>query len=178
MAVRNLVIAPDPLLNIASESVAEVDDDTRALMDDMLETMYEHKGIGLAAVQVGVHKRVIVVDVGAGSRYEDSKDYESDPLFLVNPEIVASSQEGRDYEEGCLSFPGQFSTVRRPDTVQVKYLDYNGKQQELAAEGLLSTCIQHEIDHINGIVFVDHISKLKRDMILRRLQKVKRLAGA
>lgn len=168
MAVLPLVIAPDERLNIKSTSVEKVDDAIRKLLDDMLETMYANDGIGLAAVQVGVHKRCIVIDV---TRREGRRE----PIKLVNPEIVDNSEEQHLFLEGCLSFPDQFSEVERPDKVKVKYLDENGKEQLLEADGLLATCLQHEIDHTNGVVFVDHISSLKRDMILRKLKKAKRM---
>lgn len=161
-----LVIAPDPRLEICSELVTEVTDEIRLLMDNMLETMYHEEGIGLSAVQVGVHKRVVVMDL--------QKEDQSEPIFMVNPEIVKSAEERSSYNEGCLSFPGQRAEVIRPKTVTVRYLDYNGKSQELFCEGLLATCIQHEIDHLNGIVFIDHLSKLKHDMILRKMHKAKK----
>lgn len=175
MAILPLVIAPDPFLNQPSEKVEVVDDEIRALLDDMLETMYASQGIGLAAVQVGVHKRLVVVDVEYPSpRYEGEEAGPGKPMKLINPEIVESSDALHDYDEGCLSFPGQYSSVTRPEVVTVKYLDENGKEQVLEADGLLATCIQHEIDHTNGIVFVDHISKLKRNMILKKLTKAKK----
>ena len=175
MAVLPLVIAPDPRLKIKSEPVKQVTDETRKLMDDMLETMYESNGIGLAAVQVGVHQRILVMDVAHGSpRYEGSEGGANEPLFLINPEIIEESEEENTYEEGCLSFPGQYAEVTRPKKVKIKYLDYHGKEQVLEADKLLATCVQHEMDHLDGIVFVDHVSKLKRDMIIRKLKKAKR----
>lgn len=169
MTVLPLVIAPDLRLKQPSKPVAEVDESVRKLMDDMLETMYASNGIGLAAVQVGVHKRVIVMDI-------EQREGERSPLYLANPEIVDSSEEYAVYNEGCLSFPGQYSDVERPATLTLRYLDYNNKPQEIEADGLLATCIQHEIDHIDGIVFVDHVSPMKRDMIMRRLKKAKQKA--
>lgn len=169
MAVLPLVIAPDPRLKICSEQVAEVNDDIRKFIDDMLDTMYASAGVGLAAVQVGVHKRILVMDV---EQKEEGK--RGKPLILINPEIVTSSPEINTYEEGCLSFPGQYAEVKRPLKVKVRFLDYHGKQQEIEAEGLLATCVQHEIDHLNGITFVDHISPMKRDMIIRKVKKAKR----
>lgn len=175
MTVLPLVVAPDPRLEIKSKPVEKVDDELRRFMDDMLETMYASNGIGLAAVQVGVHKRILVMDVARGSdRYEGSETGKSEPLFLVNPEIIYESEEHNVYEEGCLSFPGQYAEVERPKKVKVKYLDYHGKEQVMDADELLATCVQHEIDHLNGVVFVDHISKLKRDMIIRKLIKQKK----
>jgi peptide deformylase len=168
MAVLPLVIAPDGRLNIPSTPVEKVDDATRKLLSDMLETMYANEGIGLAAVQVGVHKQCIVVDVAV-------RDGRNEPLKLVNPQIIESSDDSSVFQEGCLSFPDQYSDVERPATVTVKYLDENGVEKTLHAEGILATCLQHEIDHTKGIVFVDHISTLKRDMILRRLKKAKRM---
>ena len=168
MAVLPLVIAPDERLNTPSEPVSEVTDEIRALASDMLETMYANKGIGLAAVQVGVHKRVIVVDVA-------QVDDRNEPITLINPEVIEHSEERQGYQEGCLSFPDQYSEVERPAVITVKYLDENGETKQLEADGLLAVCIQHEIDHTDGVVFVDHVSKLKRDMIIRRLKKAKRL---
>ena len=168
MTIRPLVIAPDPRLLIPSAKVEVVDDAVRALLNDMLETMYANDGIGLAAVQIGVHKRCIVVDVA-------QRDGEKHPMKLVNAEIISNSENESVFNEGCLSFPDQYSEVVRPETVTIRYLDENGVQKTIAADGILATCIQHEIDHTNGIVFVDHISKMKRDIILRKLNKAKRL---
>ena len=168
MAVLPLVIAPDERLNQASKPVEEVTDDVRKLLDDMLDTMYAHKGIGLAAVQVGVHLRAIVVDVA-------QLDEQNKPMKFINPEIVESSEELQGYQEGCLSFPDQYSEVVRPAVITVKYLDEHGEAKEMQADGVLAVCLQHEIDHTDGVVFVDHVSKLKRDMIIRRLKKAKRL---
>ena len=168
MAILPLVIAPDERLNQPSASVEKVDDTIRRLLNDMLETMYANDGIGLAAVQVGVHKRVIVVDVAR-------REGRNEPIKLINPEIVQSVEALSSFNEGCLSFPDQFSEVERPETVTIRYLDENGVEKTLVASGLMAVCIQHEIDHTNGIVFVDHISRLKRDMILKRLTKAKKL---
>ncbi len=173
MAILPLVIAPDPFLDTPSESVKEVNDEIRTLLDDMLETMYDARGIGLAAVQVGQHKRVIVVDVEWNEQEPDSRH----PIKLVNAEIVKTSEQDSSYNEGCLSFPEQYSEVIRPEKVTVKYLDENGKEQTLQADGLLATCIQHEIDHTDGITFVQHISRLKRDRINKKLLKMRK-AGA
>ncbi len=168
MAILPLVIEPDERLHIPSKNVEVVDDAIRQLLADMLETMYANDGIGLAAVQVGVHKRCVVVDIAR-------RDGGYAPMKFVNPEIVETAPKPSVYMEGCLSFPDQFSEVERPETVTVRYLDENGTPQELRAEGLMATCLQHEIDHTNGIVFTDHISTLKRDMILRKLKKAKKL---
>ena len=167
MALLPILTAPDPRLKKKSVAVASVDDDTRQLMDDMLETMYDAPGIGLAAPQVGVLKRVIVLDI-------DREDTKTGPLFMANPEIVEASDEDATYEEGCLSVPEHYSDVVRPARVTVRYLDRDGQKQELACEGLLATCVQHEIDHLDGILFIDHISALKRNMILRKLLKARK----
>lgn len=172
MAVLPLVIAPDPRLKICSQPVERITDEIQTLIDDMLDTMYAATGIGLAAVQVGVHKRILVMDIN--QREEGSIDRTKPPLVLINPEIVGSSPEINTYEEGCLSFPGHYAEVKRPKTVKVRYLDRQGKEQLMEAEGLLATCVQHEMDHLNGVVFVDHISSMKRDIIVRKLKKAKR----
>ena len=167
MSKRNIVIEPDPILRKKSEPLEEVNNDLRKLMDEMLETMYEAPGIGLAAVQVGILKRLIVIDV--------SKDKEKkDPLFLINPEITFKSNKTSTYEEGCLSLPGHFAEVERPAECHLNFVDYNGNKKDIKANGLLATCIQHEIDHLDGILFIDHISKLKRDMIIKKLKKSKK----
>ena len=167
MAILSIITAPDPRLKVVSEPVEQVDDDLRRLMDDMLETMYDAPGIGLAAIQVGVAKRVIVMDL--------SKDDEPKaPRFFVNPVISNTSDELSTYEEGCLSVPDMYEEVERPSTAHVTYLDYDGKEQSEDIDGMLATCLQHEMDHLNGILFIDHLSKLKRDMILRKLQKLRR----
>ncbi|MHC8507845.1 MAG: peptide deformylase [Rhodospirillales bacterium] len=167
MARLPIIVAPDPFLKQIAAPVEAVDDALRTLMDDMLETMYAAPGIGLAAPQVGVSKRVLVVDP---SRTKDPNQ----PLKMVNPEIIEASEDARINEEGCLSLPANYAEVERPDRVTVRYLDETGAQKEIRAEGLLSTCVQHEIDHLDGILFVDHISSLKRNIILRRLRKTKR----
>ncbi len=169
MTVLPLVIAPDPRLKICSAPVDTVTDELRRFIDDMIETMYASGGIGLAAVQVGVHKRVLVMDID----YRD-ENTKGTPLVLINPEIAGSSVEISTYQEGCLSFPGQYADVKRPEKVTVKYIDYNGKSQTMEADGLLATCVQHEMDHLNGITFVDHISALKRDVIMRKLKKAQK----
>jgi len=167
MSKREIVIEPDPILRKKSVNLEKVDDELRGLLDDMLETMYSAPGIGLAAVQVGVLKRLIVIDI---SKEKDKKN----PLFLINPEIISRSNKTSIYEEGCLSLPGHFAEIERPAECHVKYIDYNGKEKEIKANGLLSTCIQHEVDHLNGILFIDYLSKLKKDMILKKLIKHKK----
>mgnify|MGYP001375078016 FL=1 len=167
MAIRKILTEPDPFLRQKSTIVDKVDNEIRILMDDMLETMYSAPGIGLAAIQVGVPKRVIVIDL--------SKDGEKkNPLYFVNPEIITRSKQDASYEEGCLSVPNQFAEISRPDTCKVKFLDYEGNKKTLDAEGLLATCIQHEIDHLDGILFIDYLSKLKKNMIIKKLSKQKK----
>ena len=168
MTVLPLIIAPDERLNRPSATVTAVDDGVRKLLDDMLETMYANDGIGLAAVQVGVHQRLVVVDVAV-------REGRREPIRMVNPEIVEESADISIFQEGCLSFPDQFSDVERPERVRVRYLDEHGQEKMLEASGIMATCVQHEIDHTNGVVFVDHISKLKRDMIHKKLVKAKKL---
>ena len=170
MTIRDIIIAPDPRLKVKSAPVDEVTDETRTLMDDMLETMYDAPGIGLAAVQIGVPLRIIVIDL---AHPED--DEEPAPLFLVNPQIIERSGELRPYDEGCLSLPDFYENVERPNHVILKYQDYDGTHQELEASEMLATCVQHEMDHLEGVLFVDHLSKMKRAMILRKLTKQKRL---
>ena len=167
MPQRKIVIEPDPILRKESAPIEKVDNDLRKLLDDMLETMYAAPGIGLAAVQIGILKRLIVIDI--------SKDKEKkNPLFLINPEIVSKSKNTSIHEEGCLSLPGHFAEIERPAECHINFLDYNGKKKEISAKGLLSTCIQHELDHLNGILFIDYLSKLKKDMIIKKLVKHKK----
>ena len=167
MTIRKILTEPDPFLRQKSEPVEEVDDSIRKIMDDMLETMYDAPGIGLAAIQIGVPKRIIVLDI--------SKDPEKKgPMYFVNPEKIYTSKDQATYEEGCLSVPRQFAEIDRPDKCHIKYLDYNGDSKELKAEGLLATCIQHEMDHLEGILFIDYLSKLKRSMITKKLSKQKK----
>ena len=161
---RKILIEPDPILRKKCEPLEKVDDDIRKLMKDMLETMYKAPGIGLAAIQVGILKRVVVVDIS-------KDDQEKHPLFFVNPEITYRSKETSVYEEGCLSLPGQFAEIERPAKCHLKYIDFNGKEKKLKADGLLSTCIQHEVDHLNGVLFIDYLSKLKKDMIIKKFIK-------
>ena len=171
MAILDIIVAPDPRLKITAKAVKAVDDDVRALMDDMLESMHVANGIGLAAPQVGDSRRVIIVDI---SRAEEDPD----PIRMANPELLWVSDEEGNHEEGCLSLPEQFAEVERPESIRVRYLDRSGEEQELDATGILATCIQHEMDHLDGILFVDHISSLKRKMILRKLSKAKKMATA
>tara|TARA_Y100001970_G_scaffold59936_1_gene76348 strand:+ start:24 stop:548 length:525 start_codon:yes stop_codon:yes gene_type:complete len=164
MTMRKILIEPDPILRKKCSPIEKVDDQTRKLMKDMLETMYKAPGIGLAAIQIGILKRIVVIDI---SKDEEKKS----PLFLVNPEIIFRSKNTSVYEEGCLSLPGQFAEIERPAECHLKYLDFDGKTKELKADGLLSTCIQHEVDHLNGILFIDYLSKLKKNMIIKKLLK-------
>ena len=165
--LRKILTEPDPILRKKCEPLEKVDSETKKLMDDMLETMYAAPGIGLAAVQVGILKRLVVIDI---SKEEEKKK----PIFLINPQIIHQSEKTSVYEEGCLSLPGQFAEIERPAECSIKYIDYDGKEKELKSDGLLATCIQHEIDHLNGILFVDYLSKLKKDMIIKKLVKQKK----
>jgi peptide deformylase len=167
MAILPIVWAPDPILKARCARVETVDDEVRRLMDDMLETMYDAPGVGLAAPQVGVKRRIIVVDCS-------NDDEEPNPLRMVNPELIAVSEDEAIKEEGCLSLPGHYADVTRPAEAKIRYLDETGAAREIDANGLLATCIQHEIDHINGILFVDHLSALKRNMILKKMVKAKK----
>jgi peptide deformylase len=166
MAILDILLAPDPRLSTVCGPVGAIDDELGRLMDDMLETMYDAPGIGLAAPQVGVLKRFFVVDVGEGEARA--------PMFIINPEITGTSETKSVYEEGCLSLPKQFGDIERADRVSIRYQDRSGAAETLDADGMLARCIQHEIDHLNGVLFVDHLSALKRRMILRRMAKVKR----
>lgn len=210
MSVRQIIEVPDKRLKTVSAPVAEVTDATRALMDDMLDTMYDANGIGLAAIQIGVAERVIVMDISipdspdaasaaedAASEAEDAAEPEiatnaeeaeekrlrdlltqEKPRYFVNPEIIWTSDEMRNYQEGCLSVPGFYDDVARPSKCRVRFLDYDGKPQEIECEGLLATCIQHEMDHLNGVVFLDHLSRLKRQIALKKLKKAAQTATA
>ncbi|MBX4909135.1 MULTISPECIES: peptide deformylase [Rhizobium] len=164
MTIKPLIILPDPVLRQLSKPIERVDADLQRLADDMLETMYDAPGIGLAAIQIGVPRRMLVIDV---SREGEEKQ----PQVFINPEIVKSSDERSVYEEGCLSIPDYYAEVERPAAVSVKYLDRNGKEQTVEADGLLATCLQHEIDHLNGVLFIDHISRLKREMVIKKFTK-------
>ena len=166
MSVKKILIEPDKLLRQVSKPVVKVGDEERKLMDDMLETMYDAPGIGLAAIQIGVPKRIIVMDISGD---QDKKE----PRYFINPIIKNKNKESAKYEEGCLSVPGQFAEIKRPNTCEVEYLDYDGKKQLLKADGLLATCIQHEMDHLEGILFIDYLSKLKKSMIIKKLSKIK-----
>jgi peptide deformylase len=166
MTVKIILTEPNKLLREVSKPVEKVGDEERKLMDDMLETMYAAPGIGLAAIQIGVPKRIIVMDIS-----RDSKKKE--PRYFANPVIKSKNLEKTSYEEGCLSVPNQFAEVDRPKTCEVEYLDYNGKKKLLKADGLLATCIQHEMDHLEGILFIDYLSKLKKSMIIKKLSKAK-----
>lgn len=185
MAIRKIIEVPDKRLKTISKPVAEVTDATRALMDDMLESMYAAVGIGLAAIQIGVPERVVVMDLKGKSEPEtDEEDTADDsvddplanegPRYFVNPEVVWTSEETNNYQEGCLSVPSFYDDVERPAQCRVRFLDYDGKPQEIDCDGLLATCIQHEIDHLNGIVFLDHLSRLKRQMVLKKMRKAER----
>ena len=167
MALRQILTEPNKILREKSLFVEKVDEDLQKLMDDMLETMYAAPGIGLAAIQVGIPKRVIVLDIA-------SKDSPRNPMFFINPEIIEKSKNNSTYEEGCLSVPGQFAEIDRPDKCHIKYLDYHGQPKEIKAEGMLATCIQLEIDHLEGILFIDYLSKLKKSMIIKKLSKQKK----
>jgi peptide deformylase len=170
MAVRKILILPDKRLRKVSEPVKKIDAGIRKLVDDMLETMYDAPGIGLAAIQIGTSKRVVTMDLA-------KKDEPKNPQVFINPEIVWSSDEKAVYEEGCLSIPEIYSDVERPAQVKVKYLDLEGELHEIEANGLLSTCLQHEVDHLNGILFIDHLSRLKRERIIKKFTKVAKRAG-
>lgn len=167
--ILHLVYYPDPRLKTKSDPIAEVNDEIRRLAADMFETMYHEQGIGLAAVQVGVLKRLLVADVEWRAAGEIGRQY-----AMINPEIVSAEEEVNIYKEGCLSFPDQFADVERPKGVRVRYTDLQGKIQEETFDGLMAVCIQHEIDHLDGIVFPDHVSMLKRDMMFRKAKKIKR----
>ena len=166
MAIRKILTEPNKILRQISLPVEKVGDEERKLMDDMLETMYAANGIGLAAIQIGVPKRIIVMDI---SKEENEKN----PMFFVNPVIIKKNIEKATYEEGCLSVPNQFAEIDRPSSCEVEYLDYDGNKKNLKAEGLLATCIQHEMDHLEGILFIDYLSKLKKTMIIKKLSKLK-----
>lgn len=168
MTIRPLVILPDPRLKERSESVGKIDRDIKNLAADMLQTMYGAPGIGLAAVQVGVMKRLVTVDLA-------KEDEPKNPLVLVNPEILWASEETKLWEEGCLSIPDYYEDVERPDRIRFRYTDLDGRENEAEADGLLSVCIQHEIDHLNGVLFIDHLSKLKRDRCVKKFSKAARL---
>ena len=165
MTVKKILIEPNKILRKKSENVQQVSSEIQSLMDDMLDTMYAAPGIGLAAIQIGVPKRVIVLDI--------SKD-KKNPIFFVNPKIIWRADQDSIYEEGCLSVPNQFAEINRPEQCHVEYLNYYGESKLLKAEGILATCIQHEMDHLEGILFIDYLSKLKKSMIIKKLSKHKK----
>lgn len=192
MALRPILIAPDPRLKQVSEPVDVVTDELRALMDDMLDTMYDAPGIGLAAIQIGVPKRILVIDLQPAEKPEEENEEDApaegdkpkreikrrrEPMYFVNPEITWKSNDLVLCEEGCLSVPDLYEEVERPDRVRVKFLDYHGKPQEIDCEGMLAVCIQHEMDHLEGILFIDHLSRLKREMMLKKLAKARKPAA-
>ena len=164
MAIKKILVEPNKLLRQVSQPVDEVNTEIQKLMDDMLETMYSANGIGLAAIQIGVPKNLIVIDLL-------TKEKKKNPMFFVNPKILKKSSKMSKYEEGCLSIPNLFAEIQRPSECEIEYLDYEGNKKSLKATGLLATCIQHEIDHLKGILFIDYLSKLKRDIILKKLSK-------
>lgn len=167
MSIKPLIILPDPILRQVSKPVERIDEPLLKLADDMLETMYDAPGIGLAAIQVGEPLRMLVIDL--------AKEGEPPvPHVFINPDVLESGAERSVYEEGCLSIPDYYAEVERPATVRVRYLDRDGRLQEIQAEGLMATCLQHEIDHLNGVLFIDHISKLKRDMVVKKFKKLAR----
>ena len=166
MAIRTIITEPNKILRQISQPVAKVGDEERKLMKDMLETMYQANGIGLAAIQIGIPKRIIVMDI---SKENEKKN----PKYFVNPVIKKKDTLKNTYEEGCLSVPNQFAEIDRPSKCEIEYLDYNGEKKILKAEGLLATCIQHEMDHLEGILFIDYLSKLKKSMIIKKLSKGK-----
>ena len=175
MAIRPIVEVPDPRLRQISSPVEEVTDEVRELVSDMFETMYDAPGIGLAAIQVGVPKRILVIDLQEPE--EEGGEPVKDPRVFINPEILTTSDEDVPYTEGCLSVPDQYAEVDRPDAIRARWLDLDGKQREEEIDGLLAVCLQHEMDHLNGVLFIDHLSRLKRDMILRKLAKQRKEQG-
>jgi len=170
MPIRPLVVLPDPRLRLKSEPVGAVSDEIRTLAQDMLDTMYDAPGVGLAAIQIGMPKRVITMDVS-------KSETERNPLVLINPEVVWASEETRVYEEGCLSIPEYYEEVERPERVRFRYTTLEGEIVEADADGLMATCVQHEIDHLNGVLFIDHLSKLKRDRVTKRFAKAAKREG-
>ena len=168
MTVRDILILPDKRLRLVSKPVAKIDAATKKLVEEMFETMYDAPGIGLAAIQIGEPRRIVTMDLA-------KKDEPKEPQVFINPEVMEESEEKNIHEEGCLSIPEYYEEVERPASVKVRYLDLDGKQHEIEAEGLLATCIQHEIDHLNGVLFIDHISKLKRDRVIKKFTKAAKL---
>ncbi|MEN3930129.1 peptide deformylase [Microvirga sp. W0021] len=170
MAIRPLVILPDSQLRLKSQPVETITDEIRTLAEDMLETMYDAPGVGLAAIQIGVPKRVVTIDVA-------DEEEKPEPLVLINPEIIASSEETKLYQEGCLSIPEYYAEVERPAEVTFRYMDLDGKIIEREADGLLAVCVQHELDHLNGVLFIDHLSRLKRELVIRKFTKIAKREG-
>ena len=168
MAVRDILILPDKRLRLVSKPVAKIDAATRQLVENMFETMYDAPGIGLAAIQIGEPRRIVTMDLA-------KKDESREAQVFINPELISQSGDKNVHEEGCLSIPEYYEEVARPAEVKLRYLDLDGKQHEIEADGLLATCIQHEIDHLNGVLFIDHISKLKRDRVIKKFAKAAKL---
>ncbi len=177
MVLMKILKFPDPALKALASPVDRVDDDVRQLMDDMLEIMYDAPGMGLAAPQVGISKRVIVIDCAKREATEDEPEVPPDPVFIANPEIIWASEETCEHEEGCLSIPEVYGNVTRPAEVKTRFLDKNGEIREMHCKGIMARCIQHEIDHLNGVLFINHISRLKRERIVRKFSKANRLAA-
>ena len=175
MAIRPIIEAPDPLLRQVSSPVEAITPEIQTLIDDMFETMYAAPGIGLAAIQVGVPKRILVIDLQDPP--EEGGEPVRNPLVFINPEILRTSDTERPYNEGCLSVPDQYAEIDRPDSIRARWLDRDGKVHEEEIEGMLATCLQHEMDHLEGVLFIDYLSRLKRDMILRKLAKQRKLAA-
>jgi len=173
MTVKRILTEPNKLLRQISKSVDKVGKNEQKLMDDMVETMYAANGIGLAAIQIGFPKRIIVMDISKDQTNKSKDQTNKNPMYFVNPIILNKATEQSTYEEGCLSVPDQFAEIERPNTCEVEYLDYDGKKKLLKADGLLATCIQHEMDHLEGILFIDYLSKLKKSMIIKKLSKIK-----
>lgn len=176
MAILPIIEAPEPLLRTISTPVEAIDDDLQRLIDDMFETMYDAPGIGLAAIQVGVPKRLLVIDLQEPESDEEGAPPVKNPRVFINPQILESSADLSVYSEGCLSVPEQFAEVERPATIRASWMDREGRIHEQTIDGLLATCLQHEMDHLNGVLFIDHLSRLKRDMLLKKLEKARRAA--
>ena len=172
MAIRPILEAPDPILRQVSSPVEAITPELQTLIDDMFETMYAAPGIGLAAIQVGVPKRILVIDLQDPE--EEGGEAVRKPMVFINPEILRSAETIVPYQEGCLSVPDQYAEVERPEAIRARWLDRDGKVREEELDGLLATCLQHEMDHLEGILFIDHLSRLKRDMILRKLAKARK----
>lgn len=176
MAILPIIEAPEPLLRRISTPVEAIDEDLQRLIDDMFETMYDAPGIGLAAIQVGVPKRLLVIDLQEPESDEEDAPPVKNPRVFINPQILESSADVAVYNEGCLSVPEQFAEVERPATIRASWMDREGRIHEQTIDGLLATCLQHEMDHLNGVLFIDHLSRLKRDMLLKKLEKARRAA--